>query len=245
MISKSRISLIAVIMLVLIGFGFQNKAKGQPGVNDEFCPFVEIPVGWLQVGDINPISPINFSGALIGTVEAVNGAAVGGMDWMHVDQTNFDQPTPTNEVGAQAVSWWTQQEGRNTYVQVTNAEDSFIAIHVRILDEDCDEIRNFCDFYTPGDTHVYDLGDLITNSGDTPDDNILQGREGFLTVTAVDDCPSPDIAVAYNFLAVTTQVIDSDDYSYGFNANHRWAVCFDEFLMGAGFDPDDRLCASA
>ena len=226
MISKSRFSLIAVIMLVLLGFGIQDQAKGQPGENAQFCPFVEVPIGWLKTEDITPITAINFSGALIGTVEAVNGAAVGGMDWQHVDFTDLDAPTPTNEVGAQAVTWWTQADGRTTFVQVTNAEQFFdTAVHVRILDENCNEIRNFCDFYSGGDTHVYDLGDLVTNEGGTPDDNVLQGHEGFLTITAVDECPSPDLAFAHNALAVTVQVVDDDDYSYGFNANHRFAVC--------------------
>lgn len=227
MISKSRFSLIAVIMLVLLGFGFQNQAKGQPGENAQFCPFVEVPIGWLKTEDITPLTPLNFSGALIGTVEGVNGAAVGGMDWQHVDFVDPLAPTPTNEVGAQAVTWWTQKGGRNTFVQVTNTDEIPTVIHVRMLDENCNEIRNFCDFYTGGDTHVYDFGDLVLNDGDTPDEGVLQGREGFLTVTTVDDCPSPDLAFADNVLAVTVQVIDDTDYSYGFNANHRFAVCED------------------
>jgi hypothetical protein len=227
MISKSRFSLIAVIMLVLLGFGFQNQAKGVPGDDGQFCPFVEVPIGWLKTNDITPLSPLNFSGALIGTVEGVNGAAVGGMDWQHVDFVDPLAPTPTNEVGAQAVTWWTQKGGRNTFVQVTNSDEIPIAVHVRLLDENCNEIRNFCDFYTGGDTHVYDFGDLVTNIGDTPDDNVLQGHEGFLTITTVNDCPSPDQAFADNSLAVTVQVIDDIDYSYGFNANHRFAVCDD------------------
>ncbi len=231
MISKLRFSLIAVILLVLLGFGFQNQANGQAGENAQFCPFVEVSDGWLKIDDITPLSPINFTGGLIGTVEGVNGNVVGGMDWMHVDFTNFFQPTPTNEDGAQIVTWWTQKGGRNTFVQLTNAGFDFQWVHARILDENCEEIRNFCDFYTPGDTHVYDLGDLITNEGGTPDDNVLQGHEGFLTITAVDECPSPDRAVDYNFLAATVQIVDELDYAYGFNAYHRYGICFDEEVL--------------
>lgn len=231
MISKLRFSLIAVILLVLLGFGFQNQANGQPGENAQFCPFVEISDGWLKIDDITPLSPINFTGGLIGTVEGVDGNVVGGMDWMHVDFTHIFQPTPTNEDGAQIVTWWTQKGGRNTFVQLTNAGFDFQWVHARILDENCVEIRNFCDFYTPADTHVYDLGDLITNDGGTPDDNVLQGHEGFLTITAVDECPSPDQAVDYNFLAATVQIVDELDYAYGFNAYHRFGVCFDEEVL--------------
>ncbi len=231
MISKLRFSLIAVILLVLLGFGFQNQANGQAGENAQFCPFVEVSDGWLKIDDITPLTPISFTGGLIGTVEGVNGNVVGGMDWMHVDFTNFLAPTPTNQDGAQIVTWWTQDVGRNTFVQLTNDGFDFIAVHVRMLDENCVEIRDFCDFYTSGDTHVYDFGDLITNEGDTPDDNVLQGKEGFLTITAVDDCPSPDVAVDYNFLAATVQIVDELDYAYGFNAYHRRAVCFAEEVV--------------
>ena len=225
MISKLRFSLIAVIMLVLFGFGFQNEAKGV-GENDQFCPFIPNTTGWLDI-DISG-STRNFSAGLIGTVEGTGGGAVGGMDWMHVDFTDLFQPFPTNTYGAQIVSWWTQAEGRTTVLQVTNAFPEPIAVHVRLLGADCQELRNFCDFYTGGDTHAYDLSDLITNDGvDVTGDGVLQGREGFLVVTAVDDCPSSDVAVDYNGLAATTYVVDSQGYEYGFNPYHRAGICFD------------------
>ncbi|MGE0368047.1 MAG: hypothetical protein AB7I96_01295 [Candidatus Dadabacteria bacterium] len=224
MISKLRFSLIAVIMLVLFGFGFQNEAKGV-GENDQFCPFIPNTTGWLDI-DISG-STRNFSAGLIGTVEGSGGAAVGGMDWMHVDFTDLFQPFPTNTYGAQIVSWWTQAEGRTTVLQVTNAFPEAIAVHVRVLGADCQELTNFCDFYTGGDTHAYDFSDLITNDGVLANDGVLQGREGFLVVTAVDDCPSSDVAVDYNGLAATTYVVDSQGYEYGFNPYHRAGICFD------------------
>ncbi|HML95314.1 MAG TPA: hypothetical protein PKC29_07770 [Thermodesulfobacteriota bacterium] len=225
MISKLRFSLIAVIMLVLFGFGFQNEAKGQLGTDNQFCPFIPNTTGWLDIGISG--SERDFSAGLIGTVEGSAVGAVGGMDWMHVDFTNFDQPFPTNMYGAQAVSWWTQAEGRTTVLQVTNAFNEFAVVHVRILGADCQELTNFCDFYTGGDTHAYDFSDLITNDGVEPNDGVLQGKEGFVVVTAVDECPSSDVAVDYNGLAATTYVVDSDGYEYGMNAYHRAAVCFD------------------
>ncbi|MCA9810607.1 MAG: hypothetical protein KC473_09730, partial [Candidatus Dadabacteria bacterium] len=224
MISKLRFSLIAVIMLVLFGFGFQNEAKGV-GENDQFCPFIPNTTGWLDI-DISG-STRNFSAGLIGTVEGTGAGAVGGMDWMHVDFTDFFQPFPTNTYGAQIVSWWTQAEGRTTVLQVTNAFNEPIAVHVRVLGADCQELTNFCDFYTGGDTHAYDFSDLITNDGVLANDGVLQGREGFLVVTAVDDCPSSDVAVDYNGLAATTYVVDSQGYEYGFNPYHRAGICFD------------------
>ena len=60
MISKLRFSMIAVMLLVLLGFGFQNQAKGQAGENAQFCPFVEVPTGWLKIEDVTPLSLIHI-----------------------------------------------------------------------------------------------------------------------------------------------------------------------------------------
>lgn len=231
MISKLRFSLIAVIMLVLLGFGFQNQAKGQIGLDGLFCPAVPNTVGWLETEvfgfvDIDP----DFTGALIGTVEnAGAGVAVGGLDWHHVDFTSFNTPTPTNETGSQLVSWWTQKDGRNTYLQVTNAYGSPVTVHVRIHNENCLEIRDFCDTYTGYDTHEYNFGDLFSNGGADIADANLQGVEGWVVVTAVDDCGADgELAYEHNGLAGQLIVHDDDDYSYGVNTYARQAVCFNE-----------------
>jgi len=237
MISKLRFSLIAVIMLVLLGFGFQNQAQAQVGTDGLFCPAVPDTTGWLEVNvEAAPALPFpDFSGALIGSVDSLIGGPLhGGMDWQHVDFTSFFSPTPTNETGSQIVSWWTQKDGRNTSLQVTNAignqtPDAGTWVHVHIFDENCVEIRNFCDFYTEFDTHVYNFGDIISNLGVDEADANLQGKEGFVTVTAVDNCPTPGQAVEHDYLAGNTFVksVASSDYMYGFATYHREGVCFD------------------
>jgi len=231
MISKLRFSLIAVIMLVLLGFGFQNQAKGQIGLDGLFCPAVPNTVGWLEteIVGFSTVDP-DFTGALIGTVEnAGAGVAVGGLDWHHVDFTSFYTPTPTNETGSQLVSWWTQKDGRNTYLQVTNAYGSPVTVHVRIHNENCLEIRDFCDTYTGYDTHEYNFGDLFSNGGADIADANLQNVEGWVVVTAVDDCGA-DSELAYEHNGLSGQLIvhDDDDYSYGVNTYARKGVCFNE-----------------
>ncbi|MEM7008876.1 MAG: hypothetical protein AAF462_07040 [Thermodesulfobacteriota bacterium] len=235
MISKLRFSLIAVVMLVLLGFGFQNQAQGQVGLNGLFCPAIPHTTGILQTeivgsGTVMP----NFTGSLIGTVENSGADAVAGLDWQHVDETETRTPTPTNETGSQLVSWWTQVDGRNTYLQVTNASDNVsneffsgdLEVHVRIHNEDCVEIRDFCDTYTGYDTHEYNFGDLVANNGADIGDANLQGVEGWLVVTAVKDCgTSAETALAHNYLAGQLIVHDSDDYLYGVNTYARQAIC--------------------
>jgi len=104
MISKLRFSLIAVTMLVLLGFGFQNQAIGQVGDNGLFCPGVPDTTGWLETeitgtpaGKLVP----DFTASLIGTVENSGADAVGGLDWQHVSDTFTATTAPTNEVGSQ------------------------------------------------------------------------------------------------------------------------------------------------
>lgn len=229
MISKLRFSLIAFVMLVLLGFGFQDQAKGQVGAGGLFCPAVPNTIGYLEAEIVGSgaVTP-DFTGALIGTVESVGGANVGGLDWQHVDFTSFDTPTPTNETGAQLVSYWTQKNNRNTYLQVTNSGFESVNVHVRIHNEDCNEIRDFCDFYTPNDTHEYNLGDLFANNGADIADANLQGVEGWLVVTAVDNCNDDnESAIEFNQLSGQLIVVDSDDYVYGVNTYARQAICFD------------------
>ncbi len=225
--------LTAFLLVALVGFAYITPAMSQIGTDNLLCPSVPNEVGWVEIQVPNP-AQADFTAGLVGTVENFGGAAVGGLDWMH-NNDFFDfgfffffgaNPTPTTDSGSQLVTWWTQANGRNTSVQVTNSS-VFVGgpVHVRILDANCVEIRNFCDFYTPGDTHVYDLGNLVDNGGVAiPDDN-LQGKEGIFLVTAVDGCPNPDNAVEADFLTGQTVIVDPNDYMYGVNMYARQAFC--------------------
>lgn len=214
-------------MLVLLGFGFQNQAKGQIGLDGLFCPAVPNTVGWLETEIVS--SGADFTGALVGTIESVGGDNVAGLDWHHVDFTSLDTPTPTNESGSQLVSWWTQKNERNTYLQVTNDSGSFVTVHVRIQNENCEEIRDFCDTYTPYDTHEYNFSDMVANDGSPVFSGNLQGEEGWLVVTAVENCATDgEVAIDADYLSGQLIVHSTDnDYLYGTNTYARQAVCFD------------------
>ena len=228
MISKLRFSLIAVTMLVLLGFGFQNQAQGQIGLNNLFCPAVPDTTGWLEteIVGFSLVKP-DFSGGLIGTVEASGGVLVGGLDWQHTDFFSSNTPTPTTESGSQLVSWWTQQNGRNSYLQVTNGGNDTVTVHVRIHNEACLEIRDFCDTYTPNDTHQYNFGDLVTNGGAMI---TIPGapNEGWVAITAVQNCgSSSEVAIKHNDLTGSLIIHDSNDYAYEANMYARQGICFD------------------
>ena len=198
MISKFRFSLIAVIMLVLLGFGFQNQANGQPA-RGSLCPLAPYTTGFTDIELANPANPLlpiaDFSAGILGTVEADGVDLVAGWDWMHEDVLLLEAfgigSFATNLTGSQIIVPWNQNNGLNTYVQLTNSadqefNDDFIppipvpvVIHVQVFDENCNEIINFCDPYTGNDTHEYNLSDFVANGGQNIPD--LLAGEGFIT----------------------------------------------------------------
>ena len=65
---------------------------------------------------------------------------------------------------------------RESYIQITNIDASSQNLHVQIYNVGnlCNE-NDFFDLFTPNDTHIYNLRDILTNDGnpsgvDLPDD---------------------------------------------------------------------------
>lgn len=211
-------------MMLAFTFGSSERANAQGAT---VCPGVPFTTGWLQV--VSDQFLADWSAGLLGTIESSGGGVVGGIDWMYTDTAFFE----TQLDGSQLVSWWTQRPGRNTSIQVTNTDPLLpVNIHVVIINQDCVEVRNFCDTLTAEDTHVYDFGNLVSNLGqDIPEGN-FQGQEGFVTFTAVDSCPNPNQAIAFNGLDGNLRVIDvSNDFDYGTNVQARLALNFDGFSI--------------
>jgi hypothetical protein len=191
---------------------------------------------------------------MLGTIESLGAGTsnVGGLDWLFNDDSFLN----TTELGSQLVVWWSQKNGRNTFVQVTNtigfctdpeppgningipcvgvqdcpnADDirttcRGVDLEVKFLGENCVELTNFCENYTPGDTHVYNLGDLIGNNGTPRNDTVLQGHEGVFVVTPVDNC-ADEFPISWNFLQGSMRMVDqTNDIDYGANLFMRFAT---------------------
>jgi Cys-rich repeat protein len=233
MLKRLKIINLMVMASLMLVFTFSafDKAKAQ-GLTA--CPGVPFDTGWFQLNVFFPFDDVKVG--LLGTAEATGAGFIGGIDWLYTDSSLFN----TQLSGSQLVSWWTQAPGRNTSIQVTNA-DPFLAVnlHVVIIGSDCLEVRNFCDTLTPLDTHVYDFGNLVTNLGqDIPEGNI-QGDEGFVVISAVDFCPNPNTAIIFNSLEGQLSVIDSAlDIDYGTNLWARLAVTFDGGFSETGTSLD-------
>jgi hypothetical protein len=216
---------IASLMLVLTVSSF-DKARAQ-ALNIEACDGVPFSIGWISI-PVTPsvLAPPDFVAGLLGTIEGFGGNAVGGLDWLYNDASFLN----TNLVGSQLISWWSQKNGRNTLLQVTNTNDGPIgvgdvAVHVQILREDCVEIRDFCDFYTFNDTHVYDFSDIISNFGQDISDLNIQGREGTVVITPVSECVlgSSFPAIGHNFFQGNLTLTDPNNVDYGTNVYARFA----------------------
>ncbi len=222
---------IASLMLVLT-FGSSERASAQGAT---VCPGVPFSTGWVQVISDGFIA--DWSAALLGTVESTGFGVVAGIDWMYTDTSVFE----TQLSGSQLVSWWTQAPGRNTSIQVTNTDPLLpVNIHVIIQNQNCVEVRDFCDTLTAEDTHVYDFGNLVSNLGQPIPTGNFQGQEGFVTITPVNTCPNPNQAISFNALVGNLRVIDvANDFDYGTNVQARLAVTFANGVVVA--DTGDTL----
>lgn len=206
-------------MMLALTFGSSERANAQGAT---LCPGVPFSTGWVEV--ISNQFFADWTAGLLGTVESTGFGVVAGIDWMRTDTAFLE----TQLDGSQLVSWWTQTPGRNTSIQVTNTDPLLdVNVHVVILNQNCVEVRDFCDTLTEEDTHVYDFGNLVSNVGQPIPTGNFQGQEGFVVFTPVDSCPTPNQAISFNALDGNLRVIDvANDFDYGTNVQARLAVTF-------------------
>jgi len=153
----------------------------------------------------------------------------------------------TTEASSQLVYYYDQAGGESTVIQVTNTNDTTaVWVHVQLFrsyDPDnnassgstadpvfCEE-RDFIDFLTPNDTHVYDLGDdsFDKNVGETENDpgestSIVDtsGTKGFVIITPV--VSESDLsAIAFEHMVGAS---NDDSADFRMNAMGRNAVDF-------------------
>ncbi len=137
-------------------------------------------------------------------------------------QTIFEAIDQTDQAAPRLIFFWDMRMARQTFAQVTNTTQFLSFVHVQIFNVTspavvCEE-TDFDDVYTPGDTHVYDLGNLLSN-------NDADGL-GFVGFSA----PSADLDEGYGLLVVSQEsgsndligmfrIIDGDgDFEYRTNA---------------------------
>ena len=125
----------------------------------------------------------------------------------------------TTRQTSQLIMWYDQVSdlGRFSFIQVTNGSlDSGVIIHVQIFASECTNFNldtlvcegqvfrciehDFNDFFTPGDTFVYDLGNLFGID--------IDNTKGFVVVTAVAE--ENGEAISFQHLFGNSYVFDSN-----------------------------------
>ena len=98
---------------------------------------------------------------------------------------------------------------RETYLQITNVDSSGSLLHVQIfnVDQECNE-NNFFDFYTPADTHTYNMRDILTNDGN-PSGVVLPENAYGVVVVSVED--------GEDDLIGNMRILDASGYEYRTN----------------------------
>jgi len=105
---------------------------------------------------------------------------------------------------------------RDSFCQVTNVGPDNITLHVQVFNvgNNCIE-NNFNDTYTPNDTHVYELSNILTNDGSPSGIVLPDDAYGFVVVTVVGG--GGQEAVEGDLIG-NFRVIDNSGYEYRSNA---------------------------
>ena len=106
---------------------------------------------------------------------------------------------------------------RRTYIQVTNPVATAKRIHIQIFQQDreCLEL-NFFDDLTGNDTVVYDLDNIINNSGSAVPINLQYDSYGYVVVTSIDSTGSVFFGEEGQLIG-NFRIIDEKDYEYRSN----------------------------
>jgi len=102
---------------------------------------------------------------------------------------------------------------RESFIQITNTDTSGRTVHIQIFNVGnlCNE-NNFFDVYTPNDTHVYNLRDILTNDGNPSGVVLPENAYGIFVATYVSDTGIEDITLIGN-----QRIEDDNGYEYRTN----------------------------
>ena len=103
---------------------------------------------------------------------------------------------------------------RETFMQITNDSSASNSIHIQIFDvsNNCNE-NDFFDLYTPNDTHVYNLRDIVTNDGN--ESGVILPDEAYGIFVAFADINSNRTLIG------NSRILDDNGYEYRTNLNSR------------------------
>ena len=107
---------------------------------------------------------------------------------------------------------------RESFVQITNVFSTNLTLHIQIYNVAnlCNE-NNFFDVYTPNDTHVYNMRDILTNDGNPSGVDLPDGAYGIVFVSSGSP---PGQAVSFDFAPIigNFRILDDSGYEYRTNS---------------------------
>jgi len=115
------------------------------------------------------------------------------------EQTLFIFDYPETDSSEDKLLAFFDLRDRETYIQITNTgvdlnpgqdgdrSGENLRLHVQIfnVDNNCNE-NNFFDVYTPADTHIYNMRDILTNDGSPSGVVLPENAYGIVSVGVID-----------------------------------------------------------
>ena len=169
--------------------------------------------------------------------------------------------------GEDTVAYFFDLRDRETFIQLTYETSPLedppgefvpgqdLRVHIQIfnVDQDCNE-NNFFDVYTPNDTHVYNMRNILTNDGNPSGVVLPDGSYGFVFALVVNS--QGQLFEDVEVLIGNLRVLDDNGYEYRtnaqagdtfedgledplsfFNFNSESGVILSD-IVGIGFDDD-------
>jgi len=117
---------------------------------------------------------------------------------------------------------------RESYLQITNVDFAAQNMHIQIYNVGnlCNE-NNFFDLYTPNDTHVYNLRDILTNDGNPSGVVLPEDAYGIIVVAP----PFPMEEFFFPPVIGNFRILDNTGYEYRSNAVSNPLFNFVQFLQ--------------
>ncbi len=127
---------------------------------------------------------------------------------------------PDTDAGAWSQYSFFDLRDRESFVQITNTDGvNNRNLHVQIfnVDQNCNE-NDFFDLYTPNDTHIYNLRDILTNDGNPSGVVLPDNAYGFVIIIAVGPNGDNLEGDADEVLVGNFRIVDNSGYEYRTNS---------------------------
>jgi hypothetical protein len=156
-----------------------------------------------------------FTIFLLSVPQAFSGGSFGNLDFPETDSSE------------DTLAAFFDLRDRETYIQVTNtgndiepeegtATNVSVTVHVQIFNvaDNCNE-NNFFDNYTPADTHVYNMRDILRNDGSPSGVVLPDGAYGIVMISTID--AEGNLESDVDTLIGNIRMLDNSGYEYRTN----------------------------